>query len=282
MKPEEHENHERWLISYADFITLLFAFFVVMYSVSSVNEGKYRVLSDALVAAFRSSAKSLSPIQVGQAVRSPYSAKLEFRRAPSAVKIPNMPAPASGKDSRAAREIRRITRQIEETMAHLIDKKLEGYTDNWPIKTEIYPSNWELSAGRAANVVHLLAREHVDPARLAAVGYGQFRPVASNATPEGRRENRRVLMIIEASAEASEDLAPELNVAEGAPRKQGGGEVSRPGSTTAGRVSGEAAKNARSASGEPIDVTGHESIEQGVFPVIDLPPVLTVPLRRSN
>ena len=65
-KQEEHENHERWLISYADFITLLFAFFVVMYSVSSINEGKYRVLSDALVASFRSSARSVEPIQVGE------------------------------------------------------------------------------------------------------------------------------------------------------------------------------------------------------------------------
>ena len=64
-KHEEHENHERWLISYADFITLLFAFFVVMYSVSSVNEGKYRVLSDSLVAAFRSSDRSIEPIQIG-------------------------------------------------------------------------------------------------------------------------------------------------------------------------------------------------------------------------
>ncbi|WP_276206069.1 flagellar motor protein MotB, partial [Thauera propionica] len=51
---EEHENHERWLVSYADFITLLFAFFVVMYSLSSINEGKYRVLSDSIVQAFRS------------------------------------------------------------------------------------------------------------------------------------------------------------------------------------------------------------------------------------
>ena len=51
---EEHENHERWLVSYADFITLLFAFFVVMYSLSSVNEGKYRILSDSMVQAFRS------------------------------------------------------------------------------------------------------------------------------------------------------------------------------------------------------------------------------------
>ena len=72
-KHEEHENHERWLVSYADFITLLFAFFVVMYSISSVNEGKYRVLSESMVAAFRSSNRSLQPIQVGELARSPRS-----------------------------------------------------------------------------------------------------------------------------------------------------------------------------------------------------------------
>ncbi|MBL4638289.1 MAG: flagellar motor protein MotD, partial [Proteobacteria bacterium] len=57
-KIEEHENHERWLVSYADFITLLFAFFVVMYSISSVNEGKYRVLSSSLEAVFSDSPRS--------------------------------------------------------------------------------------------------------------------------------------------------------------------------------------------------------------------------------
>ena len=65
-KHEEPENHERWLVSYADFITLLFAFFVVLYSVSSINEGKYRVLSDALEAAFRAPASSLNPVNVGR------------------------------------------------------------------------------------------------------------------------------------------------------------------------------------------------------------------------
>lgn len=71
--PEEHENHERWLVSYADFITLLFAFFVVLYSMSSVNEGKYRVLSNSMTAAFRPSTRSINPIQVGELVRSPPS-----------------------------------------------------------------------------------------------------------------------------------------------------------------------------------------------------------------
>jgi chemotaxis protein MotB len=68
---EERENHDRWLVSYADFITLLFAFFVVMYSISSVNEGKYRVLSDSMVAAFRDPTRSLVPIQVGDLMRAP-------------------------------------------------------------------------------------------------------------------------------------------------------------------------------------------------------------------
>ncbi len=90
-KHEEHENHERWLVSYADFITLLFAFFVVMYSVSSVNEGKYRVLSDAIVAAFQQSQKSLKPIQIGTTARSPQKASLEFTDTAHPIKTPESP-----------------------------------------------------------------------------------------------------------------------------------------------------------------------------------------------
>ena len=65
---EEYENHERWVISYADFITLLFAFFVVMYAMSSVNEGKYKVLSSTLQDAFNQTPKSMRPIEVGPSV----------------------------------------------------------------------------------------------------------------------------------------------------------------------------------------------------------------------
>ena len=89
-KHEEHENHERWLVSYADFITLLFAFFVVMYAVSSVNEGKYRVLSDALVSAFRAAPKSMEPIQVGNLAKSPHETDLAQRTNPNALKRPDM------------------------------------------------------------------------------------------------------------------------------------------------------------------------------------------------
>ena len=73
---------------------------------------------------------------------------------------------------------------------------VEGYTDNLPINTPVYPSNWELSASRAASVVHLFAKQGVSPNRLAAIGYGQFRPIGDNNTLKGRRQNRRVKVII--------------------------------------------------------------------------------------
>ena len=85
-RPEiESDDTNRWLVSYADFITLLFGFFVVMYAVSSVNEGKYRVVSESLVAAFRSPQKSLEPIQVGRLARSPYQEDVSIREMPTAV-----------------------------------------------------------------------------------------------------------------------------------------------------------------------------------------------------
>ena len=79
-KPEEHVNHERWMVSYADFITLLFAFFVMMYSISVVNTGKFKVLSESLTAAFQDPNRSLEPIQIGELVRSPADRLMEILR----------------------------------------------------------------------------------------------------------------------------------------------------------------------------------------------------------
>lgn len=257
-KPEEHENHERWLVSYADFITLLFAFFVVMYSISSVNEGKYRVLSDSMTAAFRTSARSLTPIQVGQLSRSAQD------MSPSPISSPKpmvvRPAPVDLKiyskeltDSEdwalddASEQIDKLADDVESALAKLIDDELvqvrrnrlsleveiktsilfgsasaapsrdarevlqplgnllssfpnsihvEGFTDNLPINTPVYPSNWELSSGRAAAVVRLFSEAGVVPERLASVGYGQYRPIADNRTAEGRAKNRRVVVVV--------------------------------------------------------------------------------------
>lgn len=283
-KHEEHENHERWLISYADFITLLFAFFVVMYSVSSVNEGKYRVLSDSLVAAFRSSARSLEPIQIGEISKaekspgmvnglmdkggepvtfeqkniSPFEKGAAGRGPGPGDKVSTGAAAAAGEKTgtgaaavagrgRGAEAIKQMADKLEKAMSQLIQKDLiavrrnalwveveiktsilfpsgsatlqsealpvlreiakilrdfpnpirvEGFTDSVPINTIAFPSNWELSAGRAASVVHLFTNEGVEPRRMASIGYGEYRPIADNATPDGRNKNRRVVIVI--------------------------------------------------------------------------------------
>jgi len=262
-KHEEHENHERWLVSYADFITLLFAFFVVMYSISAINEGKFRVLSEALVAAFRSNPKSMEPIQFDKPAKPDILPNRELNRSQSVAKpvadpvaLPlktpvnthkgNSP-PLDTPDEGAGKAMKEIAEQIEKAMAPLIEKDLisvrrfrywleveiktnilfpsgsaklqqaavpvlkslatildkypnpihiEGFTDNVPIKSPLYPSNWELSTARAMSVVHLFTEEGLRPERLAAVGYGEFKPTASNDTEEGRSKNRKVVLVV--------------------------------------------------------------------------------------
>ena len=84
--------------------------------------------------------------------------------------------------------------------------RVEGHTDNVPISTAFFPSNWELSAARAASVVHLFARRGVNSSRMAAIGYGEFRPVAENDGEQGRQKNRRVALVIMASKHKRESL----------------------------------------------------------------------------
>ncbi len=287
-RPEEHENHERWLVSYADFITLLFAFFVVMYSISSVNEGKFRVLADTLVAAFKTPNKSMNPIQIGKLARSPYRDDLSPLSKPLAVDLSHhgelgkgdAPEGSAGEDPEALDEaaadgaagaagggpaadaqspasgmadLETVAGQVERKMADLIERGLmrvrrgerwlevelktsilfasgeahlapealpvlrdiaeilkdfpnpiqvEGFTDDVPINTPAFPSNWELSAARAASVVHLFTKVGIRPERMVAIGYGQYRPVADNSTPEGRAKNRRVVLVIPAAKDA--------------------------------------------------------------------------------
>jgi len=251
---EEHENHERWLVSYADFITLLFAFFVVMYSISSVNEGKYRVLSDSMVAAFRDPARSLEPVQVGDLMRAPVQPEEMPDPNKPNIEVFKMPPPAEQQELESVDEaVQDLADSIEASMADLVDdgliqvrrdkrwieveikssilfdsgsaglsalsapvlKKLadkfkgldnvihvEGFTDNVPINNFDYLSNWELSAARAASVVHLFTGLGIQPKRLAAIGYGEFRPVASNDTADGRARNRRVVLVIMSGSDA--------------------------------------------------------------------------------
>ena len=271
-RPEEHENHERWLVSYADFITLLFAFFVVMYSISSINEGKYRVLSDAIVAAFRSPAKSLDPVQIGQLAKSPNSSPVnlpyEYRRkleeALGGQQRSIEREPGGRASDAASTALKSISGEIQQAVQSLIDQDLvkvrqgkgwleielkasilypsgsaalteealpvlrklaevlnkhpnpvqvEGHTDNLPIRSLVYPSNWELSAARAASVVQFFVQVGMDPKRMAAIGYGEHRPVSDNASADGRRENRRVALVVLATETATPALSAPTPVA---------------------------------------------------------------------
>jgi chemotaxis protein MotB len=256
-KHEEHANHEAWAIPYGDLITLLLAFFVVMYAMSSVNEGKYRVLSDSLVAAFSGAPRTIEPIQVGEKQAGPgIDPTISMVQLPTIDGQPqsSLQPIAAAQRTVAPRDaaqqsdgLESVANEVEQSMSDLIDRELivvrrhgnwveveirtdilfpsgvatlsppaeqvlsqlaatlmpfpnairvEGHTDNRPISTAAFPSNWELSAARAASVVHLFTRAGMDPARLAVIGLGENRPAQSNGTPEGRNANRRVLLVI--------------------------------------------------------------------------------------
>jgi chemotaxis protein MotB len=292
---EEHLNHEAWAIPYGDLLTLLLAFFVVMYAVSSINEGKYRVLADAMSAAFGGTPRTIAPIQLGHeqlrgsafdrpSIATP-GAKAAGPAAPPPVEVKtvrqvlDLPtfahawrkasqgkgSGASGDSEGRGEQLRILGDRLQQALSGLVRRKLvtvrrartyleveiqsdvlfasgvavpdakaratiaeiakilrgepnavrvEGYTDNKPIHTWQFNSNWELSAARAASVVHEMIAHGVAPDRLAVVGYGEQQPVADNATAEGRNANRRVLLVILAAPDGVDTIGPETVVAD--------------------------------------------------------------------
>src|ERR1700720_492886 len=260
-KHEEHVNAEAWAIPYGDLVTLLFALFTVMYAMSSVNEGKFRVLSDSMVAAFNGAPKSMQPLNIGEkepgkggdkplvGITPTVFLKIkEGKTTPDGRLAPRDPTKTEGaRSADLPGALIRMQRQVQDAMQSLIDAKLvtvkrenmwleieinadilfpsgaaefspaaepvldklaevlkpfpnpirvEGHTDNRPIKTAAFPSNWELSAARAASVVHQFTREGIDPMRLEIVGFGEFHPRQPNDTNEGRNANRRVVVLV--------------------------------------------------------------------------------------
>jgi chemotaxis protein MotB len=241
-REEEHENVERWLVSYADFITLLFAFFVVMYAISSINEGKYRVVSDSLINAFREAPTTDQAIPMG--ARNP--AVLEGTGMPIGAAVQH-PQGSMPERQRAAERMKKVAKNVLEAMQPLTQNgkvrvtqsprgvtveinasllfnsgdavlqpqsaealtavarvlaevdnpiQVEGHSDNVPINSPAYPSNWELSSARAGSVVRLFAELGVPTTRMVAIGYADNQPLDTNATAEGRARNRRVNVLI--------------------------------------------------------------------------------------
>ncbi|HYP80045.1 MAG TPA: flagellar motor protein MotB, partial [Steroidobacteraceae bacterium] len=197
--PEDHANHEAWAIPYGDLVTLLLAFFVVMYSISTVNEGKYRVVSQSLSAAFRGQPRTPLPVQVGEATTveaapaPPTAEEVRDRALHQMAQLAEdavSPLIAQGLvdvqvgngfveiairsdilfgsgSAQLATEAQPVIRQLAEVLRMFPNSiQVKGHTDNVPIAKGTYPSNWELSAARSASVVHMLVEGGIDPRRL--------------------------------------------------------------------------------------------------------------------
>jgi len=235
-KRTEAGNHDRWLVSYADFITLMFAFFVVMYSVAIEKEGAYKEFSDSLSSVFAKKPAAGSP----GVLLNPEAQKLKS--------IVDKRTARLGEEQRKIQErMKSISGNLSQVMAPMIEKGLvnitqtprgvvvdisasrlfntgeaslqpasldvlrqvaqvlskeelpidvEGHTDDVPIATAQFPSNWELSSGRASSVVRLMIDNGVPAQRLSVVGLASNQPLVPNDSPENRAKNRRVTVTI--------------------------------------------------------------------------------------
>jgi chemotaxis protein MotB len=242
-KHKSHVSHDRWLVSYADFITLLFAFFVVLYSASKADTRKQAEFAIAIDSAFRSlglfagdksaeqsgrlnaAAHAQDPaelaIVVGDEFLIPPHVRVDFEKIQKdlegllAAQIAQHTVSvhigrdgliislreAGFYDSGSATPhaatvpvLNRIARALRDTP---YDLRIEGHTDNVPIHTDQFESNWELSAARATRLARIFIVDHgYNPERLSAAGYGEYHPVVSNGTSEGRGQNRRVDIIV--------------------------------------------------------------------------------------
>ena len=237
--PRSRVTHDRWLVSYADFITLLFGLFVVMFAFARADQKKQAQVSKAIDTAFRS--MGVLPDGANREANAPDES--EAARASNQVVNEEVDSPAEVKQ-----DLDRIRRDLAATLsaqvaAHTVslemgrdglvislreagffesgsavpkpealptlrqiagklgptayDLRIEGHTDNVPIHTVEFDSNWELSAARATHIARLFLDMKAIPAdRLSAAGYAEFHPVATNDTPEGRAENRRVDLVV--------------------------------------------------------------------------------------
>ena len=212
-----HINHERWLVSYADFVTLLFAFFVVMYSVSQINESKYEELTSTLNGFF---SEQKNTTETKQAAEPPSASVIELPTLETAFYQQLLPLIEEGAIEVSSNELwlqislsnrilfdigsvkpseqaNEVIAQIATIMKDTVNPiRVEGFTDNLAINTAQFPSNWQLSAARASAIVQLLSASGVSPSQLSAVGYGEFQPIADNSSEAGRAKNRRVVLMI--------------------------------------------------------------------------------------
>jgi chemotaxis protein MotB len=221
-----HSNHERWLLTYADLITLLLAFFIVMYSMSRLDAKKFGRMADAFNGVLRGGQAVLQPAGVDaqgaglldlgelkslgsqiqeKVVTEQLQDKIETLQDERGLVIRVLESAAFDAGSADLKPQMHSILNVLADQLRAMDNHLrvEGHTDDRPIRTARFPSNWELSTSRATGVVRYLVEElKLDATRVSALGYGEFRPIASNANPEGRARNRRVDLIVLADKSA--------------------------------------------------------------------------------
>jgi len=240
----DHDNHDRWLISYADFITLLFAFFVVMYAISAVSESKYRILASSLGDAFGKAPSSEALVPQLPSVTLPPDVRQRTLKQQQAIEeqahmtevassLLDVMGPLVKEGKVRVTQSRRgvsieinanvlfepgraelepqslaVLRAVAETLKNEpFSLEITGHTDVMPIRNSAFASNWELSAVRATSVVRLLADNGISPERLLAIGREASKPIAPNDTAEGRARNRRVeLMILSGLPDTVEEI----------------------------------------------------------------------------
>jgi chemotaxis protein MotB len=239
---EEHENHERWLITYADMITLLMVLFIVLFSISQVDLAKFTkfkaglaefgngsslleleeggLLSEPQLAGLSEAERALAEEQAAAAAAARERSALEEAKAQitdqlalagldqvarfrfearglvvTIVTDQVLFAPGSADLTAEGRAILDV---VSDALAPLPNRlAIEGHTDSVPISTDRFPSNWELSTARATSVLRALVAGHgIDAERLSAAGYADQRPLGSNATVDGRAQNRRVEIVV--------------------------------------------------------------------------------------
>ncbi len=225
-------SRDRWLVSYADFITLLFAFFATLYAVSRVDAQRLTAVSEALQDAFDRAPGSRAAVtptkammdaqraeQSNAAIEEIVSRELASELASERLQllvdrrgvtlsIPEAGTFGVGRDelSPAAEAlVIRVGRTLEQFPNAV---RVEGHADDVPIHNERFTSNWDLSAARASRVVEFLIRRGLSPSRLSVTGYGEFRPRVPNDSATSRASNRRVDLVILNSVASAAEPAP--------------------------------------------------------------------------
>ena len=227
-KVESTENVERWMVSYADFVTLLFCFFTAMYAISNVDSHKLEQFASSMKAAFNEGVeqKQFSVIADVQVIlptsietesnvremldtiikESDGSIDVKMDHRGVVIAVADKMLYASGSSKLKEDAINFLDQLVQPIIEYPNPIRIEGHTDSIPISTKEFPSNWDLSASRAINVARYFVDKHgIDPVRITSIGYAEHKPLTSNDSPDGRAKNRRVEIVLLSASESKKE-----------------------------------------------------------------------------